>query len=71
MKSSKGACYFLRIKDDFSHYRTVFFLNAKSDTLQCLQDYVKKSEKHCPEGVKIFRTDNGLEFVSEEVTAAR
>lgn len=67
-KSFTGAKYFLLLKDDYSHYRTVYFLGAKSDVLECLKDYIKKTEKHCPRGIEIFRSDNGLEFVNQEVT---
>lgn len=53
-KSIKGSKYFLLLKDDFSHYRTLYFIAAKSDVHSCLEDYVKKTEKHCPKGIKIL-----------------
>lgn len=67
-KSITGARYFLLIKDDFSHYRQVYFLSAKSDVESCLQVFVKRAEKHCPRGVEIFRSDNGLEFINHTVS---
>ncbi|CAB0042859.1 unnamed protein product, partial [Trichogramma brassicae] len=54
-------------KDDYSHFRSVYFLNLKSDAKRCIKDFVLKSEKHCPKGIKTMRTDNGLEFVCKDV----
>ena len=36
-----GSRYFLLIKDDFSHYRTVNFLQEKSDTFHKLKHFIK------------------------------
>ena len=60
--------YFLLLKDDFSHFYFVYFLAAKSDVVDCIGPFLKKIEKHCPKGVKTFRSDNGLEFVNSEMT---
>ncbi|KAL7294208.1 hypothetical protein TKK_0012227 [Trichogramma kaykai] len=49
------------------HQKSVYFLNLKSDAKRCIKDFVLKSEKHCPNGIKTIRTDNGLEFVCKEV----
>jgi hypothetical protein len=66
-KSLGGARYFLLLKDDFSHWRTLYFIKQKSDTCKNLEDFIKKTEKHLPKGLKILRSDNGLEFVNAEI----
>uniref|UniRef100_A0ABD2WMT1 Integrase catalytic domain-containing protein n=1 Tax=Trichogramma kaykai TaxID=54128 RepID=A0ABD2WMT1_9HYME len=66
-KSMNGSRFFLLLKDDYLHFRSVYFLNLKSDAKRCIKDFVLKSEKHCPNGIKTIRTDNGLEFVCKEV----
>lgn len=65
--SKRGSKYFLLFKDDFSHFRTVYFIASKADVHSCARDFLKKSEKHCPLGVKILRTDNGLEFCNQQM----
>ena len=67
-KSIKGSRYFLLLKDDFSYFRTLYFIAAKSDMYNCLEDYITKNEKHCPKGIKILRTDNSMEFVNAPVS---
>lgn len=66
-KSLGGSKYFLLLKDDYSHYREVFFLESKAETVGCVKRFFKKTEKHCPRGIRIFRTDNGLEFVNRDM----
>lgn len=68
VKSLKGSKYFLLLKDDFSRFRTAYFITYKSSVYSCLEDYIKKIEKHCPNGIKILRTDNGLEFANQQVS---
>lgn len=62
-----GARYFVLFKDDFSHYRKVYFLHEKSQVIDYIDDYIKtlKRETNCE--VKNFRTDNGTEYVNEGV----
>lgn len=36
-----GARYFLLLKDDYSHWRTLYFINQKSETIHCLEDFFK------------------------------
>lgn len=67
VKTMRCSRYFLLLKDDFSHFRHIYFLAAKSDVYECLKEYITKTEKHCPRGIKILRTDNGLEFLNKEV----
>lgn len=67
VNSIGGSRYFLLLKDDFSHFRTVYFMKNKAETELCIDDFLRKAEKHCAGGVKVLRTDNGLEFINKTV----
>ncbi|XP_076299899.1 uncharacterized protein LOC143218553 [Lasioglossum baleicum] len=41
--------------------------SAKSDVHSCMEDFIKKTERHCAKGIKYIRTDNGSEFVNQKV----
>ena len=62
-----GSRYFFLLKDDYSHLRTVYFLSKKSQVIEYLTIYVKKTEKHCPQGITTMRSDHGLEFINKQV----
>lgn len=62
-----GSRYFLLLKDDYSHMRTVFFIKHKSEVKEYLQSFLKRCEKILPHGVQTLRTGNGLEFVNRDV----
>lgn len=61
-----GSKYFLLFKDDFSHYRKVYFLKTKSEVAERLRDFIYWVEKQCDHKVKVLRTDCGREFVNKE-----
>lgn len=65
-KSIGGARYFVLFKDDFSNFRTVYFLKQKSEVCQQIQKYLTlvKSTK-CT--ISVVRSDNGTEFVNLNV----
>lgn len=67
VNSIGGSRYFLLLKDDFSHFRTVYYLKSKTQVEHFVEDFLLKAEKHCPGGVRVLRTDNGLEFVNKSV----
>jgi len=62
-----GSRYFLLIKDDYTRWREVYFLKHKSETTSCLENFFRKVEKYLAHGIKTLRTDNGLEFVNQEI----
>ena len=66
-KSLGGSRYYLLLKDDYSHYRTVNFIASKAETTECVEKFLKKAEKQCPNRVRVLRTDNELEFVNNEM----
>ena len=66
-KSIGGAIYFLLFKDDFSHFRTIIFIQNKSDVKTHIKNFlssVKVDTGHC---VKVLRTDNGTEYINNAV----
>jgi len=62
-----GSRYFLLIKDDYTRWREVYFLKHKSETTSCLENFFRKAEKYLAHGIKTLRTDNGLEFINQEI----
>lgn len=66
-QSLGGSRYYLLLKDDYSHFRTVYFIESKIETTACIEKYIKRAEKQCPRGVQVIRTDNGLEFINNEM----
>ena len=56
----------LKIINDFSCKIYVFFLNQKSDVFSTFKDWKTMIEKQTWRLVKCLRTDNGLEFCSDE-----
>ena len=56
----------LTIIDDFSHKVWVFFLKQKGDVFSTFKDWKTMIEKKTRRQVKCLRTDNGLQFCSDE-----
>lgn len=58
--------YYLTITDDHSRYTRVAFLNKKSDALYALKQLIALMENETGQSVKIFRSDNGGEYTSND-----
>lgn len=67
VESIGGSRYYVVLKDDYSNFRTVYFVKAKHEIKHCLEDFLNKAENTTGNKVKTFRTDNGLEFINKEV----
>ena len=67
--SKAGANYMLTIIDDYSRKVWCFFLKHKGDVFSTFRDWKVQVEKQSGLVVKYLRTDNGLEFCSEEFNA--
>ena len=52
--------------DDFSRKVWVFFLKKKSDVFSAFKSWKIMIEKQTGKKIKYLRTDNGLEFCSDE-----
>lgn len=59
--------HFVLFKDDFSHYKFVFFLSQKSEVKTKFEGLLKSLDTQLGRKIKILRTDNGTEFVNEEM----
>lgn len=62
-----GSRYFVILKDDFSNYRSVYLVKNKSDIKNIIKDFINKAENVTGNKIKVFRSDNGLEFINKEV----
>jgi len=62
-----GSRYFLLLKDDYSNYRTVYFMSHKSETEEKIRHFLKFAETITGSKIQTLRTDNGLEFVNTRV----
>lgn len=63
----RGSRYFLLFNDDYSHYRTIHLIAAKSNVVSSVEDFSEREAKHCPKGTEILRPNNGLEFVHRAI----
>lgn len=61
-----GAKYFLLFKDDYSHFRTVYYLKNKSEAPAKLEVFMKLVENQFNRRVKVLRSDNGTEIKNRE-----
>lgn len=65
-KSIGGSIYFMTFIDDFSRKVFVYFLKSKTEAFDVFRDFKKLVENQTERTIKIFRTDNGGEFCSNE-----
>lgn len=68
-KSLGKARYFLLFKDDFSHYRQVYFLKRKDEVADCLRNFLIRINRETKMKLNILRTDQGLEFTNQQIKA--
>ncbi|KAK1609790.1 hypothetical protein QYE76_033463 [Lolium multiflorum] len=64
--SNGGANYMLTIIDDYSRKVWPYFLKHKSDVFNAFKKWKVMVETQTEKKVKILRTDNGMEFCSNE-----
>ena len=62
----RGSKYFVLFTDDFSSYRTVFFLKQKSEVADSFKDYVNILRTETGQPVHTLRADNGGEFTGHQ-----
>ncbi len=61
-KSLGGALYYVSFKDDYSGYRFVNYIQAKSDAANCFKEFVSLLHAQTGQLVACLRTDNGGEY---------
>ncbi|GBP46268.1 Retrovirus-related Pol polyprotein from transposon TNT 1-94 [Eumeta japonica] len=62
-----GSRYFVVFKDEYSKYRRVFFVKTKDEIKSCIKNFISQAENETGNKIKIFRSDNGTEFINKEV----
>lgn len=62
IRSLGGAKYFLLFKDDYTHFKTVYFLKSKDEAYQKLQLLMNLLENQFGRKVKKLMSDNGREI---------
>ena len=65
--SMNGSRYVLPFIDDFSRYTWVFFIKKKSKVLEIFTELRALIKNASSQKVKILRSDNGKEYVSNEL----
>ena len=65
--SMNGSRYFLTFIDDFSRYTWVFFIKKKSEVLEKFTELKALIENASGKKIKILRSDNDREYVSNEL----
>ncbi|GBP83083.1 Retrovirus-related Pol polyprotein from transposon TNT 1-94 [Eumeta japonica] len=61
-----GSRYFVVFKDEYSKYRRVFFVKTKDEIKSCIKNFISQAENETGNKIKIFRSDNGTEFINKE-----
>ncbi|KAK1418428.1 hypothetical protein QVD17_27572 [Tagetes erecta] len=67
VQSRDGFKYFLTIVDDYSRVVWVYLLKSKSEVFQNLENFFHMLKTQFNSTVKIFRSDNGTEFINNQV----
>lgn len=69
VKTIGGKEYVLTIIDDFSRYTIGYLLTHKSETIQCIKEYVAANQNRFGKLPQIIRSDRGGEYISNEYKA--
>lgn len=66
-ESHEGGKYFMSIIDEYSRRVWTFILKQKSETFSKFKDWPTLTENKMGSKLKHLRTDNGLEYLSEQL----
>ncbi|KAK3749555.1 hypothetical protein QZH41_007287 [Actinostola sp. cb2023] len=66
VESEGGSRYMLTFIDDYSRYTTTYFIKSKSEVLSKFKEYTSYVEKQFGHQIKILRSDNGGEYISND-----
>ena len=69
MTSRKGFKYFLTLVDDFSRAVWVYLLKSKTEVGDYITNFIKLIFTQFNKKIKIIRTDNGTEFVNNQLSS--
>lgn len=59
-----GSRYYFSLKDDYSHYRFVYFLREKSEVPNKIISFVNLIQTQTEHKIKVIRSDNGTQYVN-------
>ena len=62
VSSINGSRYFVVFVDDYSRYSWIFNMKHRSELLEIYSNFVKMVETQFSKCIKIFRSDNALEY---------
>lgn len=62
-----GKKYFLIFVDDYSRYTMIYLLTSKDEVVNKLKDFVMSTSNKFNKMVKTIRSDNGTEYINQEV----
>lgn len=68
VNSIGGSRYFLVLVDDYSRRTFVYMLKHKNEAFDKICAFKKRVENQTDKRIKIFRSDNGLEFCSKKTS---
>ena len=68
VNSVGGSRYFVTFIDDYSRFTSVYFMKNKNEVLDKFKEFVELGENLTEKRVKILRSDNGGEYLSQEFT---
>ena len=63
ISSINGSRYFVVFVDDYSRYSWIFSMKYRSELLQVYSNFAKMVETHFSKRIKIFQSDNALEYI--------
>jgi len=58
--------YFVTLVDDYSRYTWVCLIQSKSEVFTVLQNFLSLIKNQFDVSIKMFRSDNGREFVNSQ-----
>ena len=66
-KTPSGNTYFLTLIDDFSRYSFIYLLKEKNEVTEKYKEFVNEIKTQFGKSIKILRSDNGGEYVSQDL----
>eukprot|EP00171_Calliarthron_tuberculosum_P022155 IDg22155t1 len=69
VQSIGGSHYFITFIDDYSNWTVEYAMRNKSETFEYFKKFHKQAEAHTGRKLKVLRTDNGGEYLSNEFRA--
>ena len=64
--SLSGYVYYVYFIDDFYRKASIYFMKKKYEVFIKFKEFKSLIENHTEKKIKIFRSDNGIEFTSNE-----